>query len=194
MACFQRQSIYKPNCSIVLKKKTKILAAIFPKLDTSDFNKIQEFRKRYDLNFALIQPHITLVFPIENAKEDEILEEIKSQSSAFKKVQISFNKAAVHNDLLSPNYFCFLNVKKGAEMLMEMNKKLYANKLKTHLLDLPYLPHITLGNSLNKSEVENMASIWNAKSYEINASLDEIEILGWENNSIISLEKIQLQP
>ncbi len=147
---------------------------VFPNINIS---KIQPFRKKYDPHYNLINPHITLIFPIENTKIlcKNLSNHIKSITDTFRCFDIElrgFTKSFDH--------WLFLLVKKGNKELIHLHDEFYKGILKPYLRnDLEYIPHISIGHFIKKlhhnSEKTSKNDLFNETKYKI--ALKEAEKL-----------------
>jgi 2'-5' RNA ligase len=111
----------------------------YPNINTEDINQI---RQKYDPQVDLIDPHITLVFPIIesiNKKNlilhiDSILSKWKTFSICLKGLQKSWDE------------YMFLIVEEGKVDMVKLHNELYTGILAEYFReDLPFVPHLTLG-------------------------------------------------
>lgn len=154
---------------------------IFPKFNNID--KIQEIRNKYDKLVTLIPPHITLVFPFNNEITNEnLIEKLSTLLKDFSPFNVTFKSISLSND----NYI-FLNCIKGSNEIIKLHDEIYERILPTHLnKSIKYIPHITLGQTDNLSNIQNF-------NYEFNALINEItiELIG-ENEESIIIKNIKL--
>ncbi len=111
-----------------------------PKIDIS---KIDRFRRKYDPHVDLIQPHITLVFPIgdkniNKAALEKHIKDILKDEKPFK----------IHLQGLDKSWDHWLNLtlKEGDDEVIALHNKLYTGILVPFFRkDLGYIPHIGIG-------------------------------------------------
>ncbi|MBN3893774.1 MAG: 2'-5' RNA ligase family protein [Nostoc sp. NOS(2021)] len=104
--------------------------------------RINKFRQKYDPQFSLIEPHITLVFPLlEYIEKDNLTLHIKSVLSAWKPFSIhlqGFQK--------SWDEYLFLMVQEGKENVIKLHNDLYTGILAEYCREnTAFVPHLTLG-------------------------------------------------
>ena len=111
----------------------------FPEIDTERINLL---RKRYDPQVNLIEPHITLMFPIpEVIGENNLVNHI---------VKVLGNRQPfqVHLQGLERSWddYLFLMVEEGKADIISLHDEIYTGVLAAYRkADLPYVPHLTLG-------------------------------------------------
>lgn len=123
---------------------------IFPKFD--NIEKIQAVRKEKDRLYEKIMPHITLVFPFcDDISDNDLTMQLEDLLLGKKEFVIKFKGISLSHD----NYI-FLNCVQGNETLIQLHDEIYIKLLPQHLRkDLPYNPHITLGQSDTIDFLEN---------------------------------------
>lgn len=118
-----------------------LYALVFrPKIDTSEIDK---FRQKYDPHVDLIQPHITLVFPIgdKNVDKSALEKHVKDTLKDEKPFKI-------HLQGLDKSWDHWLNLilKEGNDEVIALHDKLYTGVLAPFFRkDLGYIPHIGIG-------------------------------------------------
>ena len=133
----------------------RLAIVYFPGINLEAINK---FRQKHDPNWAIIKPHITLVFPISGISEEQLVNHLEPLTKEVKPFPISLNGLIKSFD----NYL-FLQVKEGYQEIIELHDKLYTEMPVLCLRDdIQFIPHITLGyfgaedNEFNK-ELYNKA-------------------------------------
>ena len=111
----------------------------FPKIDAE---RIDQIRRKYDPQVELIQPHITVMFPVpESIGEDKLIDHLGNVLRNTKSFTIQLQGLSK-----SPDDYLFLLVKEGKDAIVDLHAQIYTGVL-GHLrkTDLPYVPHVTLG-------------------------------------------------
>lgn len=116
----------------------KLAVVYFPNINLDKFNK---FRQKYDPNWKIIKPHITIIFPLPNIPKRLLLSHLNTITKGVKSFPINLNGLTKSFD----NYL-FLQVKVGNDEVVTLHDKLYSRILSPYFRsDIPYIPHITLG-------------------------------------------------
>lgn len=160
---------------------------IFP--DFSNIDVIDAIRERYDPLVDLIRPHITLVFPFRSEMSDEeILVEMERQISCFSKFYLRLQGISKKKDTYG-NYL-FLRIIDGLDEIIELHDMLYKSTLEKYQKEVPYIPHMTIGNLNSEqlldevySEIKEMQT-----SYETVVDKIFVEMIGEYGESIIEME------
>jgi 2'-5' RNA ligase len=112
---------------------------IFPEIDRA---MVDALRRKYDPNFDLIAPHITLVFPfpieVDEVRLGHHINNILRDRRPFKIILSGLKK--------SDDHYLFLLIEDGDQELIELHNRLYTGILTPYLITgMEYIPHLTLG-------------------------------------------------
>jgi 2'-5' RNA ligase len=114
-------------------------AGIFPERGVQA---IQRIRRKYDPTVTVVDPHITVLFPVpETVGEAELLShlgEVCARRSSFEIELGGFHR--------SDDHWLFLTLLKGAEDVRSLYLEVYSGILREYRRDdIPFVPHIGLG-------------------------------------------------
>ena len=111
----------------------------YPDIDKS---RINQLRKRYDPQVDLIEPHITVVFPLpESVGEQRLASHIDGILRNWRPFPIRL-KGLLH----SSDDYLFLLLADGSTNVIRLHDELYTGMLAPyHKDDRPFVPHVTLG-------------------------------------------------
>ena len=151
---------------------------IFPKFSNMEI--IDRIRRNYDPLADLVRPHITLIFPFHSDIADaELGSHIENAISGIRPFSLQ----------LAGNLF--LDVKEGKKQLIQLHGRLYSGALSSFSSEIPYSPHMTLGNLENRNALhaayETVKSI--SESFSTVADTISVEKIGKQGESIILMEK-----
>lgn len=155
----------------------RYLVVAYPEISRTDFEKIQGFRAKYSkLNYHRIQPHFTLVFSFAGIELDRVIDHIKVQLQNFKPFEFSLDKAVATSD--ADGSYIFLVPGTGYEIIQNLHDRLYTGILSPELrLDVPFTPHLTIGNGLGKLEAQALAESLNEKKIIIPGQITELDLI-----------------
>jgi 2'-5' RNA ligase len=112
----------------------------YPDIDTHHIN---QFRKKYDPQSHLIEPHITLVFPFpERISENNLTHHVEG-------VLKNLGPFPIHLQGLQKSWddYLFLLIGQGNTDIKNLHTELYTGILAAYWrVDCPYVPHLTLGS------------------------------------------------
>jgi|SRR6185503_11137544 len=136
----------------------------YPNIDTK---RINQLRNKYDPQVELIQPHITLMFPL-SIDEETLVNHLRAVVS-------NRHQFPIHLKGLdkSWDHYLFLLVDEGKDALADLHAQIYTGLL-TDLrqMNLAYVPHVTLG-------------IFGDKSNEYDKALDEAKGLDLDYRCVV---------
>src|SRR5437879_652549 len=121
----------------------KRVVVAFPRIESAvEWRQILSVRDRFDPLAGTIAPHLTLVFPFEDAMSDSALQEhLRSAVSGLQGFAVSLREITAHDD-----EYLFLNVKRGNDELIHLHDVLYTQALAAHRVRMhTYVPHVTVG-------------------------------------------------
>ena len=154
---------------------------------------IENFRKEYDSQYEIIKLHYSFVFPVDGISVKEFSAALKKHLKGENSIVFSTHLASLHKDDLTGMHNVFLIPFHGHAQMIKLHDKLYDGKLAKYLrTELKFEPHITLGNSLNKSHCQQMITDWNDKNIIIKGSVSSIDIIKLEDENVTTVEKVKL--
>jgi len=121
----------------------------FPRTKINEINKI---RQKHDPTFNLINPHMTIMFPIPDlALKGRIIKHIENVLKKQKSFQIHFGELKKSWD-----YWLFLTLKEGEQDIKKLYNEIYSGFFSQYRRDdIEFIPHISLGLFLkNQSEYD----------------------------------------
>lgn len=163
----------------------KLAVVYFPKIDLDNIN---NFRRKYDPNWHIISPHITIVSPLPGISESQLVEHIE-------KVTKDIESFSIHLTGLTKTFddYLFLLVKEGNEKIIHLHDKLYSGML-TSYLPTEYLfePHITLGMFRTNGDKFNDKLNAEAKglNFDITCDFDAVSVIKGDGVSPARIIKI----
>lgn len=170
------------------------LVVAYPKLEQSDFHFIQNYREQNDPRyFSVIEPHITLVFPINDIEKDSFVSEVKDKLVGIKPFDVVFNVATINQNDDGEYYHEFLVPDTGYSNIVKLHDKLYSGLFAPHLrFDIDFIPHIGIGNSDEAQTSKQRIDKLNAKGFSISGKVDCVDIIEYKDGKIATLEKYDL--
>ena len=160
---------------------------IFPECDHME--DIEKIRKSYDPLYGLVRPHITLVFPFQDAiSNEELRRRMEKALKDSKPFQLELQNTAMQKDVYGN--FLFLKIKEGEQAIVELHQKLYQSIFKEDVSGQPYVPHMTIGNlgteeqmQLAYCKIRNMSTVFKSRVDTV-----AVEMIGEQQESIIIIE------
>lgn len=171
-----------------------LLVIAYPTIDKKDFRWIQSIRKEYDERyFNIVNPHFTIVFPVFNIEFDQFAGHVKKILEKFATFFFVLRCAQIVKDSFSDYTDLFLIPEEGYRLFVKLHNALYTGILEKELrLDIPYIPHIGIANSLDPLKCKSLADRINSKNIEIVGAINKIDVISYENNTVKTLTSIVL--
>lgn len=169
---------------------------------------IASFRREYDPTVALIDPHVTIVFPVssEAVQSDVLRQHARDVAARMSPFEIQFRGLEK-----SWNHWLFLLVDQGREEVVALHDALYRGDLRPHLLtERPYVPHLGLGlfvengeslkllddqpRTLDRARFDRALSEAEAMHLDYRCRFDDVRIVGLdaELSRLATLEVVPL--
>lgn len=163
-----------------------LLVLAYPAIEKKDYDWIQSVRAKYDERyFNIVEPHFTIVFPVDNTDEKKFIAHVEKITKKLKTFYFVLRCAQVVKDSFSDYYDVFLIPEEGYRIFVKLHDSLYTGILEKELrLDIPFIPHLGLANSINPSQCKNIADDINSKGIEIVGSINKLDIVSYADNQI----------
>ena len=171
------------------------LVVAYPKLEQNDFDWIQNYREQNDPRyFSVIEPHITLIFAINDIDKDSFVSEVKDKITGIKPFDVAFNVATINQNDDGEYYHEFLVPDTGYSNIVKLHDKLYSGLFAPHLrFDIDFIPHIGIGNSdetqISKQRIDEL----NAQGVSISGRVDSVDVIEYKDGKITTVEQIDLR-
>lgn len=166
----------------------KLGIVIFPSKKLQDL--ANSYRKRYDPNYSLIPPHITLISAFDASEEQiekytGILDEISNHYQPFQIKTTKFSSFKPVNNVI------YFKVEASAE-LSNLQTEINA-KLSLNISDYSFIPHITIGQKLSDAEHADVYSSLRMSQFNHEELVDRFHLLyQLENGSWTVYETFRL--
>jgi hypothetical protein len=111
----------------------------FPEID---YSKINLLRKKYDPTYRIIDPHLTLMFPVSESIGEQNL------SHHLSAIFNSVSPFSIHVSgfVKSWDHWLFLTIKEGNSEVIQLYNRIYSGILASYKRsDITFIPHIGLG-------------------------------------------------
>ena len=171
-----------------------LLVIAYPELNVIDYNRIQGFRALHDLlYYGIVEPHFTFVFPGRDMDVNQFIAEIESKAANTKSIHFILRTATINKDAFSDYYHIFLVPDEGNGRMIRLHDKLYSGSLHSQfLLDIDFIPHITVGNSTEANHCKALADEWNQEEFSFPGVIKQLSVVRFEHNVVTPLKNIPL--
>ncbi|WP_456275813.1 YjcG family protein [Bacillus sp. AK128] len=146
--------------------------AIFPSKKLQDY--ANSYRKRYDPNYALISPHITLKSGFETTEDEvtTIVRELHKIASEIQPFKVNVYKVSSFHPVNNVIYF---GVEAKSE-LEELHNKMHTGVLSSDR-EFAYVPHITIAQNLSDDEHSDVLSSLKMLKINYEETIDRFQLL-----------------
>lgn len=171
-----------------------LLVLAYPQLENKDYNWVQTFRAKYDERyFNVANPHFTLVFPVFDVAENDFIAHVQKTAKKFKEFFFVFRCAQIVKDSFSDYTDVFLIPEEGYRIFVKLHDALYTGILEKELrLDIPFIPHLGIANSVDAKNCKLLADEINKKNIEIVGAIGKLNIVSYKNDKIELLKEVFL--
>ncbi len=171
-----------------------LLVVNYPTISAEDFDWIQTIRKQHDqLNWKVVDPHFTVVFPVFSLEEKAFIHHIKQAVKEIEPFDFVLRCAVLGDDAFSDFTHVFLVPDEGCSRIVKLHDRLYTGILTNELrLDIPFVPHIGIANSCNSQVCKYLVDDLNARSFEIKGRFEKLDIIWCENDKVSTIEQVSL--
>jgi len=172
------------------------LVIAYPVLSLSDAQWIQQIREQHDVDLAsVVDPHFTLVFPLVDIKAKQLIQHVKAQVEHWTHIPFVLRCALPIQDAVSEQTSVFLIPEEGFSTLIKLHDALYRGMLASELrLDLPFLPHLTVGKTSDPGLAKTLADELNRQPLAIQGRLETLDVITYEKMTVQTLERLPLLP
>lgn len=170
------------------------LVVAYPKLEQSDFDFIQNYREQNDPRyFSVVDPHVTLVFAINDIDKDSFVSEVKDKIAGIQPFDFEIKVATINQNDDGKYYHEFLVPDTGYSNIVKLHDKLYSGLFASYLrFDIDFIPHIGIGNSDDATISKRRIDELNARGVSMRGQVDSVDIIEYTNGAITTIEKINL--
>ena len=145
-------------------------------LQPADAERVALLRKTYDPNAAVVPPHVTMVYGVDDGLESEAVRWARIQAGAFAAASLRFTLATVARDYENSAWYLFLMPKQIPAVLAELHRRLNSGPLQG-APDMAFDAHLTLGRFQERVLAEAVARDSNATGLGMEARIASLEIV-----------------
>ncbi|MFH2056816.1 MAG: 2'-5' RNA ligase family protein [bacterium] len=170
-----------------------LIAISYPRLEKHDFDCIQSIRAEYEPNFDLLDPHVTFVFETDDVEQSLFLEHLRPLITATPAIDFVMRSVSLVKDVGRERWFLLLIPDEGFSFMVRLHDRLYTGVLTPQLrIDIPFIPHITLGVFAEWMRGAGVRDELNAKSLAISGQLTSILIADYRTNELRPILEVPL--
>ena len=153
---------------------------------------IDAIRARHDPQHGRVEPHFTLVFPVQDATEAAIAQRAQALAATTPAIDFKLSAARAVADAFSPRTHIFLTPDEGDADIRTLHDALYQGELAASLrADIPYEPHVTVGAFDALSAAETGCT--DIGSFAIEGRLSVLQLMSVDGGEIRLLRAFPLR-
>lgn len=166
----------------------------YPTLSAADECWIEAFRERHDRpHVDVVKAHFTLVFGIDDVGYDCFRRHVEGVARSCASIVFCCRSAMPVKDHEQEVYHVFLIPDEGNCQILSIHDKLYQGPLKPHLrLDIPFIPHITIGTLNDPAEAKQLCDELNENDISIAGCIDRLTVSRLDGNQVEDLIDFRL--
>jgi 2'-5' RNA ligase len=155
--------------------------------DASSF--MEGFRQEHDLPYRdVVAAHFTMVFGCKTLEVSDYTTHIASVARGSKPVLFRCRYAMLGTDDFDDTAYVFLVPDEGYSGISLLHDRLYTGALQPFLrLDVPFIPHITIGTMKDRAAAKALCDELNRKSVYIEGSLRALTVGALEDGKLKNL-------
>jgi 2'-5' RNA ligase len=172
----------------------ELLVIAYPDLTPEDGGWLLSIRRRHhELTHSILAPHFTLVFPLTGVSKALMAQHVKDKVADFVRLNFVLRCSIVVNDNTTENYFVMLVPDEGFSSIVKLHDRLYTGVLEPALrLDIPFIPHITIGYSPDPQACKNIVDTLNSERFEIKGSISRLDLVRKEKDKVAPVQQFSL--
>lgn len=151
----------------------RLFTISLPEISAEASTFIDEFRKKHDLRRRdEVAAHFTLLFGCDAIGPDVYTSHVAAIAGSSSPIELSCRYAMLGADDEDDTAYVFLVPDQGYAAISRLHDRLYTGPLRAHLrLDLPYIPHITIGALQSRVEAKALCDELNERDLRVDGFL-----------------------
>jgi 2'-5' RNA ligase len=170
-----------------------LLVLGYPTLNPVDYRRIQAIRAEHDPQFGMVQPHFTLVFPLDGMREEALTLHVRRAAEHLPPIDLRLTCALAWPEQDRPLTYVFLAPDAGFGRLVTLYDRLYSGPLAMYLrLDLSFVPHITVAACADGAAAFGLARDLNEEGIAMPGKLDRLTVVRLADGAVKQRAEIAL--
>ena len=170
-----------------------LVVIAYPKLASSDRARVDSLRAEHDrLHAAVVDPHLTLVFPTALLPSDAMGRHARSCGERCEQITLRLDRVDVVEDDSRNLFRAFLVPSVGYEAVVALHDALYGPPLDTELRrDIAYEPHVTVGAG-SRDEMMALAERLDDEGVVIETRANDLTVASFDGAKVLDLLTVPL--
>lgn len=167
----------------------------YPALTVVDRQFLNAFRGMHDQDRAqLVAPHFTLLFGSSALTERDYLQHVQAIAETSTPLRFCCRYAMLGADDQDDTAYVFLVPDEGWSGLSLLHDRLYTGAMTPLLrLDLPFVPHITIGSLKDRSAAKQLCDDLNARGICIEGEVNRLSVVASDGGALNNVASYPLQ-
>ncbi len=158
-----------------------LIAVGYPQLQPVDLGVIQSIRCKHEPNYRLLDPHVTLLFPVEGLESDSFQSHIEPIVRATAPIEFTMRSASLVKAMDVDEWYLLLTPDEGFSQIVKLHDRLYSGPFAPQLRrEIPFIPHITLGRFDEWAPGQTLRDELNSKDLAICGRLESLQAIAWQ--------------
>lgn len=168
-----------------------LLTVAFPRMDEDDLAFLASFKADHSpAERRLVAPHFTLAFRCAHLAEQTYAAHVAAIAQRTKAIDFICRYAMLGADDESEEGYVFLVPEEGFAAIARLHDDLYTGEMEPHLrLDIPYVPHITIGRLKDRRRAKQLCDEFNARGLAIPGRISDLTVCTPQGRGLASLSE-----
>lgn len=156
----------------------RLFTLAYPELEREDAERMAAFRAAHSPAARFdVAPHFTLVFGCAEVPRAQYEAHVARVAASTPPISFVCRYAMLGADDEDERAYVFLVPDEGFAAISRLHDALYTGPLAPHLrLDLPYVPHITIGVLSDRRRAKDLCDALNATGVHVLGTLDSLQV------------------
>jgi 2'-5' RNA ligase len=151
-------------------------------------------REHPGLRHSVLAPHFTFVFPTSDLSESNFVAHVAGCAAGVRRLAFTLRSSLLVKDDSGDAYYVLLVPDEGFSGVVKLHDKLYTGPLADSLrLDIPFIPHVTVGYSADAQLCKSIVDALNASEFEIEGTIAALDIVRKEGTAARTIRRLDLQ-
>jgi 2'-5' RNA ligase len=160
-------------------------------LDGTASERIAGWRRAYDPHAALVPPHVTLVFGLDEGMQERAVGWARTWAAATPPIALRYTRVAVTRDYENSAWYLFLMPREIPAGLAALQGRLTSGPLAA-APEVPFDAHVTIGRFQERVVADAVAREANAVAPIIDARIVSLDVLRFDGNAVQSAVSLPL--
>lgn len=176
------------------RKGSRLIVVAYPKISERDYDWVQEIREKNDrLSFEAIDPHFTLFSPSGHFTQEVLVDAIKRNIKGAKSFRFALRCAVLMPPIRGDYTYVFLVPDEGFSHFVNLRNRVYrASMAKALDLEIPFIPHLTVGSTKNLLKGKRIVDELNGRSFRIAGVIDALAVVAESGDRNRTIQEIAL--